>query len=363
MLFQVSYYVGLDVHRKTIGYCVKQSDGRMVREGTIPANREALSLWARSFDRPWCGGLEATICSHWIYRHPKPYAAELHMGQPAKLKAITAGKRKTDRLDPKGCSQSTSAAGGRTGLDARTLADLLRCDLFPRCYVIPPEYEALRRQLRYRALLVRTGVLFKNKTAGLSIEEGIGYDTARLHRKKYFAQLLETAPELSPELKRLLGIDRQEIETLRRIDRSMVALLLTDPLLAERIARLRSIAGVGEITALTWALETGEPTRFPNAQHAIGYCGLCAALRESAEVQKRGPLSKQRNRFLQTTSIEAAHLAPHFNETLRTIYEAACRKGSRQRATLEVARRLVRYLLAIDRQYFQEHASAGAAAA
>lgn len=32
----VSYYVGLDVHRKIISYCVKTSDGRIVRESHLP---------------------------------------------------------------------------------------------------------------------------------------------------------------------------------------------------------------------------------------------------------------------------------------------------------------------------------------
>jgi transposase len=335
MLSQVSYYVGLDVHRKSISYCVKTSDGRIVREGSMAATREALGAWAGEFDAPWCGGMEATICSHWIYYHLKPYATELKMGQPGKMKALAAGKRKNDDLD------------------ARLLADLLRCHLFPDCYVLPPEYELLRCQLRYRALIVRTAVLFKNKTAGLLIEQGIGYDTARLHQKKYFAQLLQSAPEATPELKRMLGFNRDSGEILRHIERSIVRVLLADPLLRQRVEQLRGIAGVGEITALTWALETGEPTRFPNARHAISYCGLCAAQRESAGVAKRGPLSKQRNRFLQSTLIEAAHLAPRYNETLRTLYEAARQKGNHTRATLEVARRLVRYLLAIDRQYFQ----------
>jgi hypothetical protein len=31
----------------------------------------------------------------------------------------------------------------------------------------------LRQQLRYRALLVRTSVVFQNKTAGLLIENGV----------------------------------------------------------------------------------------------------------------------------------------------------------------------------------------------
>jgi transposase len=136
--------------------------------------------------------------------------------------------------------------------------------------------------------------------------------------------------------------------------------LVRDPLLKPRIERLKSIAGVGDVTALSWAVEVGEPSRFPNERHAISYCGLCAAERESAGVQRRGPLSKQRNAFLQTTLIEAAHLAVAHNEKLRTIYESACQRGPKNRATLEVARRLVRWLLAIDRQYF---ASLSAAAA
>lgn len=330
----VPYYVGLDVHRKTISYCVKTSDGRIVRESSMPSNREALSEWAAGLDQPWCGGLEATICSHWIFQHLKPYALELKMGAPVRLKAITAAKRKSDCLD------------------ARMLADLLRCNLFPDCYVMPPEYADLRRQLRYRALIVHTEVQFKNKTAGLLIENGIAYHTNRLHRKKYFTELIKTS-DIPEELKRLLGFNRMQVETLQRIDRTIISSLRCDTLLADRVASLRTIDGVGEITALTWALETGEPSRFPNAKHALSYCGLCSPQRESAGVGKRGPLSKQRNRFLQTTLIEAAHLAPRYNETLRAIYEVSRQKGNANRATLEVARRLVRYLLAVDRQHFQ----------
>lgn len=346
MLSSVSYFVGLDVHRQTVSYCVKQADGKIVSEGKIAARRDALSEWATSLNAPWCGGLEATICSHWIYQHLRPYAVDLKMGPPAKLKAITAGKRKTDRLD------------------ARTLADLLRCELFPTCYVIPPEYELLRRQLRFRSLIVRTRVLFQNKTAGLLIESGVPYDTPRLHSKKYFAELLESGDEgLTAELKRLLAFNRTEIAQLKRIDREIVSILLAHPLLQQRTERLRSIPGVGEITALTWALETGEPSRFPNARHAISYCGLCAAQRESAGIQKRGPVSKQRNRFLQSTLVEAAHMATYYNETLRAIHAAALRKGHKHRATLEVARRLVRYLLAIDRQHFEELGAASTTSA
>ena len=79
--------------------------------------------------------MEATLFSHWIFRHLKTHAARLEMGHPARMKAISVGKKKSDKLD------------------ARTLADLLRADLFPAYFVMPPELEGLRRQMRFRRLV------------------------------------------------------------------------------------------------------------------------------------------------------------------------------------------------------------------
>jgi transposase len=333
-MFLFSYYAGLDVHRKSISFCVKRADGTILREGKIAATREAVAQWACEFDGPWCCGLEATICRHWIYEELKRYAKRVQMGNPRKLKAISTAKRKNDTLD------------------ARTLADLLRCDLFPACYVPPLEYESLRCFLRERALLVRLRVMLKNKTAGLLIERGVPYETGKLHHKRYYQALLEDNDTRIHDLKLLLEFNRSEIERLEQMDRLLVRQLASDPLLKERIERLKSIDGVGDITALTGAVETGEPSRFPNQRHAISYCGLCSAERESAGVQKRGPLSKQRNAFLQTPLIEAAHIAITHNEKLRSLYDTESLRGPKNRATLAVARRLVCWRLAIDRQYF-----------
>ena len=35
------YYIGLDVHKKKISYCVKDVSGRIYLEGAIAANRTA----------------------------------------------------------------------------------------------------------------------------------------------------------------------------------------------------------------------------------------------------------------------------------------------------------------------------------
>ncbi len=114
-----------------------------------------------------------------------------------------------------------------------------------------------------------------------------------------------------------------------------------------------SIPGVGEVTALTWVLEIGEVDRFGRISQAVSYCGLCSAQKQSAGKNYRGPISKQRNKHLQTVLIEAAKLAPRWNLQLAEVHERESAKGNRNRATLAVARKLVAYLLAVDKNQKQ----------
>jgi len=102
--------------------------------------------------------------------------------------------------------------------------------------------------------------------------------------------------------------------------------------------------------ALTWVLEIGDPYRFHSARQAVSYCGLCSAQRESAGKEQRGPISKKRNKHLQTMLIEAAKLAPHWNPDLALLHEKELTRGNRNRATLAVARKLVEYMLAVERK-------------
>ena len=112
-----------------------------------------------------------------------------------------------------------------------------------------------------------------------------------------------------------------------------------------------SIASVGEVTALTWALGSGRAAAvFVRSGKRSVTADCVVARRNPPGKTHRGPLSKQRNRHLQTVLIEAAKLAPRFNSQLAQVHAKAIAQGaSRNRATLEVARKLVAYLLAVDK--------------
>jgi len=41
------YYIGLDVHKQTISYCVKDASGQVHQEGKIGATRRELNGWMK----------------------------------------------------------------------------------------------------------------------------------------------------------------------------------------------------------------------------------------------------------------------------------------------------------------------------
>ena len=326
------YYIGLDVHKKTISYCIKNVSGQIHREGTIGATRSELDAWMKTLPQPWSVAMEATIFTGWIYDHLLPHARQVKVAHPVMLRAIAAAKKKNDRID------------------AGKIADCLRCDFLPECHMASTAIRDRRRTLRYRHLLVRQMVQMKNRVSGLLLETGVSHNKQRLHKVGYFRDLLATNEEISASIRPLLKLSRETIVRLQKTDYALLSSLQRDPLLAERIKHLRTVPGVGPVTAVTWALEMGDVSRFRSVKQAISYCGLCSDEKSSADKVMRTPLSKQRNKHIQRVLVEAAKLAPRLDHDLAAVYERAKQKGNANRATLAVARKMVAWLLAVDRE-------------
>jgi hypothetical protein len=130
------YYIGLDVHKKTISYCVKDASGQIQQEGKVGSTRRELDCWMKGLPQPRTVAMEATIFSGWIYDHLLPHAAQIKVAHPLMLRAIATAKQKNDQIDAK-------------------IADCLRCDFLPESHMMPQEIRNRRRTLRYRHLLVK----------------------------------------------------------------------------------------------------------------------------------------------------------------------------------------------------------------
>ena len=87
------YYVGMDVHKKTVAICAKTQEGEVVRDVIVEARRKALTQWLATLDRPWVGAMEATLFTGWICDFLKPHARELKVAHP--LDAARRRRRRT----------------------------------------------------------------------------------------------------------------------------------------------------------------------------------------------------------------------------------------------------------------------------
>src|SRR3954464_544380 len=129
------------------------------------------------------------------------------VAHPVMLRAIAASKKKNDKID------------------AGKIADCLRCDFLPECHMVSTEIRNRRRTLRYRHLLVRQMVQMKNGVSGLLLETGVPHNKQRLHKLKYFRELLATNKEVHESIRPLLKLSRESIERLQKTDYALVSSL------------------------------------------------------------------------------------------------------------------------------------------
>ena len=78
------YYIGLDLHKKSISFCIKAMDGRLIGQGKIVADRQSLGEWIQGHPGPWIGAMEATIftSSHSVRSPPMTISAFYPKNQP-----------------------------------------------------------------------------------------------------------------------------------------------------------------------------------------------------------------------------------------------------------------------------------------
>jgi transposase len=191
------YFIGLDVHKKTISYCVKDAAGRVHQEGKIASTRRELDGWIGTMPQPRTIAMEATIFTGWIYDHLLPHAERLKVAHPLMLRAIAASKKKNDRID------------------AGKIADCVRCDFLPECHMASTEIRDRRRTLRYRNLVIKQMVQMKNRVSGLLMETDVSYNKQRLHKVGYFAELMMSNEEVHESIRPLLKLSRDMISRSR----------------------------------------------------------------------------------------------------------------------------------------------------
>jgi transposase len=109
---------------------------------------------------------------------------------------------------------------------------------------------------------------------------------------------------------------------------------------------LRSIPGVGPLTALTFVLQLDDPKRFPKSRQVAAFLGLCPGRRQTGTSDPQQRITKMGDRYLRSLLVQCAHrLIGPFGQDCdlrRWGLKLASRggKAAKRRAIVAVARRL-----------------------
>ena len=106
--------------------------------------------------------------------------------------------------------------------------------------------------------------------------------------------------------------------------------------------KILTVNGIGKIFALTIMLETGEISRFSQVGNYLSYCRLVDSERKNNGKKKGENNTKNGNKYLCWTYIEAANFAIRNNEIIKSYYQRKFKKTNRIVAIKTVANKLAR---------------------
>lgn len=118
---------------------------------------------------------------------------------------------------------------------------------------------------------------------------------------------------------------------------------------ANEQALLRSIPGIGKVTAMTIVTEVGSMDKFSSAKKLVGFIGLDSKIKESGTSLKvRGHISKRGNKYIRKTLYNAAMTAIQRPNIFYDFYHKKLSEGKAKNVCLcAVMRKMVHVIYAV----------------
>jgi len=323
--------IGLDLHKRESQLCTLTAAGEVV-EQRIVTSRERFSavLGGRPPARIL---LEASTESEWVARHLESLGHEAIVADPtyAPMYATRSRRVKTDRRD------------------ARTLADACRLGAFRVVHRASDAQRHVRAELAVRDALIRTRTRYVAVVKALLRRDGWRLPSGRPEHTARKVAALPLGPAVLTELAPLLALLAPLQDQIDAADRQLEGGAARDPV----VRRLRSVPGIGPVTAVAFAAALDTVDRFASARQVAGYLGLAPSERSSGEQQRRGPITKTGNPRVRVLLVEAGWRLLRSRHPaaapLRAWAERLAVRRGRAIAAVALARRLARILYAVWR--------------
>jgi len=321
--------VGLDVHKKSWKVVISTKYGLYKSFSQDPDPDRLAKYLLRTFP----GGqyhvvYEAGCFGFWIQHQLQELGIHCIVTHPGDVPTTDKQKkRKTDRID------------------ARKLAMELRAGRLEAIYVPSTAAIADRMLIRTRVKMVKNQTRLKNQIKSLLTFLGIviPFESTQ-HWSGRFMQWLETLdlpdPSATTSLKaylHLLGDTKNQVAQLTR----QIRHLARSQVYQANVELLRSIPGIGELTAMVLLVELIDMNRFKNMDKLCGYVGLVPDVESTGETTHVKGLTKRANTYVKHAIIEASWIAVAKDPALMSDFAKLSKRMKKQHAIIRIARKML----------------------
>jgi transposase len=285
----MDHYAGIDVSLECVSVCVVDASGKIVREGKVASEPEALIGWFGAIGLSVARiGLEAGPLSQWLYAAMKQGGLAMELLETRHVRtALATMPVKSDRND------------------ARGIAQLMRLGWFRPVHCKSIGAQEVRAVLTARKLVQSKLRDVENSVRG--ILRGFGLKVGKTTNRSFGGRVRELVvnhASLQMIAEALLSVHAVLLRELKAFEKQVRSMARSDA----NAKLLMSAPAVGPIVALTYASAIDDPSRFKSSKRVGAHFGLTPKKYQSGETDYTGRISKIGDATVRTALYEAAHI-------------------------------------------------------
>lgn len=324
------FFIGIDVHLKSWEVTIRHNHMKLKTFSMNPSPAELVRYLKRNYPEAiYYSVYEAGFSGYWIHRQLIDLGITNIVIHPADVP--TSDKEKQAKTDK---------------IDSRKLARELENKTLKSIYIPDEAHQQLRalRRLRYRQTQNLTRV--KNRIKGHLYLNGISIPSHAefSHWSGNFIKWLESLEFSNSAGKDYLLICIEELKTCRERIVKIVRLLRSyckQFEISDLISYIRSIPGIGFITAITFYSEIMDIYRFKKLDTMSSYVGLVPMVHSSGDHKWNGHLTYRKNSYLRHMLIEASWIAVRKDPAMLLCFNELTKRMSKQKAIIRIARKML----------------------
>jgi len=317
------FYLGIDLHLKRTYMVLMNQTGEVIDERRI-SNNEIKEYLIERVPKNTHAVMEATRNWAFMYDHLSQHVERVDLAHPKELKAISSAVVKADHID------------------AKVLANLARLDFLPTSYAAPKDIRDLRTYIRHRDQLVRMRTQVKNPTHAVLASYNIASPVSDLfgvEGREFLEEVMQT--KLRTAAKKVLHDHLYLIDELSKQIEIVEAEIKLSPEQNQMVRLLKTVPGIGQVTATTIMAEIGDIHRFHSAKALCNWAGLTPKIHSSDVIVRHGRISKQGSSLLRGAMTRAATAASRSSKRWYVVHENLLPRCGKVAAKVAVARRLL----------------------